>query len=166
MRFLMLLLFLFPLAPLKGDELPILVASYDLNDTHHFYQLSLSKSAADKIYKLIHNMGTLSWPKLLWKKKEMEKLGEQVDHVHPLRFLGVIMSNDHLKECMRNVADSPLKMNRFMNGLSDKLDKNFKNHNLLPHVAGFAETVNKDPYRIEDLIIKKKWRALVDYLME
>jgi hypothetical protein len=151
---------------MQGKDLPTLLASYDLNDTHQFYQLSLSQNASEKIHKLIHNMGTLSWPKLLWKKNEMEKLGEQVDHVHPLRFLGVIMSDDHLKDCMRNISDSPLKMNRFMNGLSEKLDKNFKKSNLLPYVAGFAETVKKDPYRIEDLVIRKKWHALVDYLLE
>ena len=166
MRLWLLLLLLSPFAHLRAEELPIVLASYDLNDTHSFYQLSLSQSAKEKIHKLIHNMGTLSWPKLLWKKKDMEKLGDQVDHVHPLRFLGVIMSDDHLKECMREIASSPLKMSRFMAGLSEKLEKNAKAHNLLIHVAGFAETVNKDPYRIEDLIIKKKWRALVDYLTE
>ena len=166
MKLLVLLFLLAPLSQVKGEELSELIASYDLNETHHFYELSLSESASAKIYKLIHNMGTLSWPKLLWKKRDMEKLGDQIDHVHPLRFLGVIMSNDHLKDCMREVRDSPLKMNRFMNGLSEKLDKNFKHHNLLMHIPGFAETVKKDPYRIEDLILKKKWRALVDYLLE
>ena len=85
-------------------------ASYDyqIGSVEPFYSLSLTSKDQERIFKLISNMGTLSWPKLLLKKREMEKIGDQIDSVHPMRFLGAIFSNPHLAQCMQSIYSSSL----------------------------------------------------------
>ena len=136
-----------------------------LEDSTHFHQLPITDKERGKIFTLISNMGTLSWPKLILKKKKLDKIGKDIDHVHPLRFLSVVFSQPHLKSCMREVAGSSLKWNRFIKGLSEKLKKNAKANNLMKHVTGFAETVGADPYECYNYLIKQDWEGFVRYLI-
>lgn len=158
MRYLLILLALF------GILGKIDAVEYSL-DPGHFHHLNVTQQERDKIFKLISNMGTLPWPKLLLKKNAMEKLGDDIDHVHPMRFLGVIFSNPHLKYCMGEVEKSGLKWGRFIKGLSKKMKKNHEMGNILPHITGFAEETGVDPDQCYEYLIKKDYEGFVRYLI-
>lgn len=134
-------------------------------DPSHFRNLTVTQQERDKIFTLIHNMGTLGWTKLLFKKSAMEKIGDEIDHVHPMRFLAVIFANPHLKYCMGEVEKSSLKWGRFIKGCSKKMKKNHKDGNLIPHITGFAEEVGVNPDDCYQYLIREDYEGFVKFLI-
>ena len=74
------------------------VNSYAQEDPYD--SLKISKVDKEKIEKLITSLGEKGVVSLLLEKSKIEKLGKDVNHVHPLRFLGTIFSNPYLKKCI------------------------------------------------------------------
>ena len=131
-----------------------------------FYLLPITKREEKIIARIITTMSDNSLYKLLWKKGEMERLGDQIHHVHPLRFLGAIFSKQKLKASMRTVRRSYFKWNGFMNGLNGRMDEEMRNDNIYPHLEGFAEYVNVDVDSVAHYIKRHDWEGLANFLIE
>lgn len=144
--------------------LPSLCAYSDA-EKRPYYELAVSGDERGKIHRLIDKLGNESLYHLLLKKREMERLGDEIDHVHPMRFLGVIFSNGHLKKSMKGVYDSSFKWNRFISGLSKKLKRNKRNGNVFQYSEGLAADTGKDAGEIRKKLNQEDWSGLVKYLM-
>lgn len=131
-----------------------------------YTKLSMSETDRQKTYDLIHKMGTLSWGSLLYRMRDMNKLGDDVDHVHPMRFIGYICGNDHLKSCLREVKGSSLKWTRFVDGFGGKMNKNFDANNLLKHIPGLCHETGANYDEVERLIQSRSWEALIGVLLK
>ncbi len=131
----------------------------------HFYSLTLSESDRKKTFELIHSLGTKEWYSLLWNKSHMEKIGDEVDKIHPVRFAGYIFANPELKSCMRSIREFSLKWNRFKNGFSGKMESNYSRRNVLPYLPGFCIETGADYEEVLRLVHARKWEGLLDYLI-
>ncbi len=149
----------------KTDELRFNVPE-NVEHTDLYAQLPITETEASLIYEIIDTISSTSWPKLLLIASEVERKGRRVDNVHPLRFLGTIFSNNHLKKCMIDLMDSFFQWNGFISGLAKRLGDENKRNNLLPYVPGFCRVVKANPDQVRFYIQRQKWEELVIYLIK
>ncbi|MBS0604370.1 MAG: hypothetical protein JSS60_04940 [Verrucomicrobia bacterium] len=129
-----------------------------------FSDLPITSSHRQKIYTLIHTMGTTSAPMLLFKKAELEQIGVDIQNVHPLKFLDYIFRHPSLPRDMASLAESSLKWNPFVGGLSEKLRREAST---LPGCkTGFARSLNVSLSDLEPFFARSDWDGLVKFLID
>ena len=136
-----------------------------LINTQLFYQLPLNDGDKELIYKIIDTMAKDNVIKLGLKRKSMERKGKKIRHVHPLRFLGYIFADRHLRHCMREISRSSFKWNGFIDGLKDRIKEEAARGNLNKYIHGFALHVNGDEQKITYYIENRDWEGLVRCLL-
>jgi hypothetical protein len=131
-----------------------------------FYQLPLLEEDKKNIQIIIKTMAEKGLIKLLLDRRYLEKKGDLVNYVHPLRFIGYIFSDEKLKDCMRQIRTSKFKWNEFIKGFSRRMDEEYSMDNLKHYIPEFVEQVHpQHPERIERFIKKKSWESLVADLL-
>ncbi len=119
----------------------------------------------NNIKKLITRLGNWGVARLLWHVKEMNRLGDRIRHIHPLCFLSYIYSEPELIQCMKLINRSYFKKKEFITGLSEKMDMEAGNDNLLPYVRDFSEKIGCEKW--EDIFMfldRHDWVGLLAYL--
>ncbi len=117
------------------------------------------------ISEIITTMAENNKLSLLLKQSYLRNLGAQINHVHPLKFLGAVFSNPMLKECMIEIFDDYFKRNGFMDGLGPSLTREAEKGKLDPLIKDFAVEVHVSPESIRPYFQKKDWEGLVRFLM-
>ncbi len=129
-----------------------------------FTALTISDIEQQKIYTLIHTMGG-SWWTLITKKGELERIGREIDHVHPLKFLDYIFRHPVLPKDMESIGKSSLTWKPFMDGLSSKLQR--ESATTLPACkTGFARSLNVKLADIDPYLSSSNWEGLVKFLID
>lgn len=135
-----------------------------------FYNLPMSEDQQNATSKLIKKMGDSGYWELLKIHKEMDKLGEKVIPVHPLRFIGYIYGNPSLKKRMSKILDDIFKRRSFLNGhgkkegFSQRMTKEGHNNNLMQYLPGFAQSIGVAQNSIEPYFHRHDWKGLLRYL--
>lgn len=138
-------------------------ASYD---PQLFYQLRLNEEDRHNIRKLIKNMADWSIWELLKKAGEMKKLGDKIAPVHPIRFIGFILSTPDLKKRLKTMREeSSFKWGKFIDGFGERMSKEFRHNNLYPYVPGFCQLLGRNPASVNHFIEKQDWDGLVGFLL-
>lgn len=130
-----------------------------------YYALPLTERQEREITTIVHAMGRDSIGKLLWKKKDLERMGRHIDNVHPLRFLGFIFKRPDLAEDVRTFRHSFFTWNQFIGGCKRKLILNNRTNNLKKYVPGFCHELGIDQKVIMHKINERDWDGLVDSLL-
>jgi len=131
-----------------------------------YSHLSINDEEAKTIWHIVDTIADHNPIMLGLKRGDLEKQGEKLSRVHPLRFLGTIFTDPHLKVCMRDIRGSIFKWMGFMGGLEDQLEVELERGNLIPYLPGFCKAVGANPDQVEALVRKKDWRGFVDYLIK
>lgn len=131
-----------------------------------FDKLPLNDHERTLIHKIVDTMARDNVIKLGLKRKTMEKKGKRIRHVHPLRFLGYVFADPHLKHCMREISRSHFKWNGFIDGMRDRIEEEAARGGLLPYLHGFAQHVHCDEEKARRYIEKRDWEKLVKFLLE
>lgn len=135
---------------------------------HHqsFFHLPLLEQDKKNIKIIIKTMAEKGLVKLLFDRRYLERKGDQVNYVHPLRFIGYIFSNQELKSCMRKIKESRFKWNEFISGFSRRMEEEYAVDNLQYYIPEFIEQVHpKHPERIKIFIEEKAWEGLIANLL-
>ncbi len=104
----------------------------------------------------------------------MAALGNKVQHVHPFKFLEIVLNTPHLKQSMLIVEDGflNLKWRGFFDGTSQspgfsaKCEREYARDNLAPYIVGFCQTVKANPEQVRFFVEKKEWENLVRFLVK
>ena len=104
--------------------------------------------------------------KLLMERKRLERWGEQIGHVHPVRFLGTVFTDPRLTYCMREIKRSSFKWDGFVDGFAERMQEEAEKNNLVKYVQGFAAAVNRDPEGLYPYFEKADFEGLVKYLLK
>lgn len=143
-------------------------ASHKEKDSHDlapFSKLPLTHDDEKTIYKIISTLGEKNIIALLFEKSDLERKGRQISYLHPLRFLGVIFSNHHLRSSMREVKKSGFKWDGFMDGLVPRMKEESARDNLMRYVSSFSKYLDVDPDRVTYYLKGRDWDGLVRYLI-
>lgn len=136
-----------------------------------YQQLVLTESEAKMIYQIIDSLGNLGLGKLFFRQSEMEALGNKVQHVHPLKFLEMVLLDPHLKEAMLKAESSTFKWRGFLNGSSGspgfvaKCNREADRNNFAPYIIGFCQVVKAHPEQVRPFIERRDWEKLVRFLI-
>jgi hypothetical protein len=130
-----------------------------------FYQLPLEDWESKIIYKIVSTMAEKNLLQLALEKKSMEKKGRQINHVHPMRFIGYVFSDPYLKNCMSVIRKSHFKWSNFVDGFGGRMREEFRNNNLMRHIPEFCQLVGADAQTVSQHIQNKDWDSLVKCLL-
>lgn len=131
-----------------------------------YQQLSISVTDKQNISSILTTMAENNVFKLLFQKKRLEKLGRDINHVHPIRFLGTVFSDQRLIHCMYEIRRSTFKWDGFLDGFSQRFKEEVKAGNVKPYIPGFAAALNIKAEDIQAYINYNDFEGLVIYLME
>lgn len=161
-------------AHLKIDQLlatvrgaPFLLSNateVDINDA--YYRLPLADWERKIIGKIVTTMAENNVLKLALKRKTMEKKGKQINHVHPMRFIGYIFADPHLKYCMQEIKESTFKWNGFVDGFSKRIKEEAGRNNLEVYIPGFAQSLGVSPDQVRSYIRDHNWEGLLRFLIK
>jgi len=128
--------------------------------------LLITPSEKQKIGQLLSTMANNSVFKLLFEKKRLERLGHDVNNVHPIRFIGTVFSDPRLVYCMRRIKSSGFKWDGFIDGFSQRFRKEIREGNIDVYLPSFAEALNVSLQDVQAYVNYKDFEGLVIYLME
>ena len=141
------------------------------HSTKVFYQLRLTVDDQSNISKMIKNLGELGWIGLLKKKSDMEKIGDSIIHVHPLRFLGHVVSNPSLKKQLPKIMGDFIKRKSFLNGhgkrigFAQRMTNEINRNNMMQYVPGFAQQIGVSKESLQKYFNNHDWESLIRDLM-
>ena len=133
-------------------------------DLEAFYKLTLRPKDAENIHYIVKSIAKCSYPSLLLRKRDMDRRGDSIRHVHPLRFLGYIFGDPQRKHYMHMIKKSMIKWSQFKAGLYPGLKREYNNHNLMPYLPAFAQIVDMDEKVLSHYIRKQDWEGFVHAL--
>ncbi len=131
------------------------------DSTMPFYQLPITEKEKRLINIIITTMAEKNILQLALVKRSMEKKGKKIDHVHPMRFLGYILSSSELRGCLRTIKKSSFKWDAFVGGFGRRMKEEYSNNNLYVHIPGFCQQVGGNPDVVTRYIHKKDWEGLI-----
>lgn len=122
-----------------------------------------------KIKEIIEGMDQMrSWSSFLSPGNgiRLKTLGDQIEHIHPFKFLGEIFSNPHLrrKACDFCRSSSFLK-EQFSKGVRRRMEQKANENMLEPYISAFAAKIPVNENDIRPFIQSRNWDGLIDFLL-
>lgn len=133
-----------------------------LPSTSNYEDLECIESDQIKIATIISTIANCNYFTLMMKAMTLYKLGNELEPVHPLKFIACIFSNTTLKEGMKKIKTDSFKWNNFINPFIDKMNKQ---ENLEAYIEGFAEEISTSQENITPFFVSRKWDELVLFLI-
>jgi hypothetical protein len=99
-------------------------------------------------------------------KGDLEEAGDRIDHIHPLRFLMTVFTDEELKVGIRNIRGKGWVWNHFLGGLKEALSAETKIGNMKnEYIQNFSQVVKINTALIQPAISQQKWDDFVDLLI-
>ncbi|MBU6384294.1 MAG: hypothetical protein KGQ49_04185 [Verrucomicrobia bacterium] len=128
-------------------------------------ELACSEQDRMDIYEIVSTVAEKNKLSLLFQQNYLREKGAQVNHVHPLKFLGVIFSNPHLKTCMFYIWDDYFKRTSFMADLAPALTREADKDKLQPYLQSFCKEVGAASESVKGFFESRDWDGFVLYLI-
>ena len=118
------------------------------------------------IFEIISTLGEKGKIQLLFKKTYLNQIGDSVRHVHPLKFLSVIILQPELKKDLRRILDDYFKRSGFMEEMNTSLSLHLAQGTLLPYLSDFCAEVGISYDLVQKYCYKKEWDKLIQFLAQ
>ncbi len=102
---------------------------------------------------------------LIWERKRLDDVGDEIMPVHPYKFLSTIILDPKLKNSLKNIFQYifPFKKMGFLAGVKKGMEREWGN--LETHMGEFASEMGTTCEKIRPLILAKDWNGLVCHLL-
>lgn len=145
----------------------VTIAEPQASDTASAYEkLPISVVDKQRISAILTTMAENSVFKLLFQKKQLEKWGREINHVHPIRFLGSVFADPRLVHCMFEIRRSGFKWEGFIEGFSQRFLEELNAGNVQAYIPGLAESLHLNSRDLMTYVQYKDFEGLVLHLME
>jgi len=137
------------------------LAENNENSADSEYFQALTPSQKQGIHYIITTLGSKSTISLLWYKGNLERAGDQINGVHPLRFWKEVLTDPKLKMYSRKISGMP------KNQMVGDFTKSFRvmaDQGLIKreYVQDFIEATGLDRQQINQMVSNGQWKQLVD----
>lgn len=129
------------------------------------FNLSLNSNDQYAITEIINAMGEKNIAGLLFDSFRLRRLGDSIQHVPPLQFLGFVLTNPHLKDCLKKISKSSFKWTPFIDGFGGNMEKEFLQGKLLPQLQGFSMLIGGSLDQLEGYVYQQEWDKFVKCLL-
>lgn len=110
-------------------------------------------------------MGEKNIARLLLDSSRLTGLGYSIENVPPLQFLGFILTNAYLKDCLRIISQSYFKWPPFIDGFGNNMEKEIAEGRLFEDLPGFAKLVGGRYRQLEMYSQLRDWNQFVRSLL-
>lgn len=151
--------------PILSNLEPPELAQHQEDPCLPYYELRLTPSDSQNIVKLITYLA-MSKPKILLNKNKVEKVGDDVRAVHPLRFIGHIISTPNLKKKLKKEIEGSLFVwGNFVKGFGERMSKEKSHGRLDRYIPGFCQHLGISEQTVHHYISQEKWEDFVKFLI-
>jgi hypothetical protein len=134
--------------------------------TFRNYYYPLSSNEKKDISFIVNTLGMSSLSKINKQKSALKSAGKRIDHIHPLRFLLTIFTDEQLKASIHALKDRSWMWTEFFSGLKDSLEAELNDDNMqMDIIQDFASQVGIQPDQITPLISQHQWNQLISTLI-
>ena len=119
----------------------------------------------ETITDIFLTMSEKTVPSLLFDAFRLTRLGDQIQHIPPLQFLGFLMTDPKLKDCIRIISRSYFKWPPFIEGIQNNMEREACQGSLFSDLAHFAKLVGGDYHKLKALCEQRKWEEFVRALL-
>ncbi|MEZ5315490.1 MAG: hypothetical protein R3E91_04695 [Chlamydiales bacterium] len=131
------------------------------------YSSAVTLEEWSDIHYIVNSLANQSLIAIAFMKTDLEAAGNRIDHIHPLRFLMTVFTDEELKVGIRNIFGRGWIWHHFINGVKDCLDTEANIGNLKDeYVYHFASIVAIHPHKILEPIHEQNWDQLIKILLE
>lgn len=131
------------------------------------YAVPVARQEKKEMTYIITTLANDSLLSIGTSRSSLKKAGDKIDHLHPLRFLMTIFTDEKLKAGVHAIRDrGGWTWEGFIDGITGSLKAEGGRNNLLPYVSDFAEKVKIDPSLILPSLEKGKWSDFVNLLID
>jgi len=129
------------------------------------FVLSLNSSEQYAITEIISAMGEKNVAVLLLDVIRLRRLGDSIEQVPPLQFIGFVLTNPHLKSCLKKISKSSFKWSSFIDGFGGNMEKEYFQGKILPQLQSFTELVGGSLEQLEGYVYHQEWEKFVKCLL-
>lgn len=132
------------------------------------YNILPTEQDKQNIKYIVKTLSTTSLLKLKGQEGALKKVGDRIDHVHPLRFLEVLFSNEEMKAYAHAVRGRTFFVwGEFFGGLKNSLQEESVRGNMTDaQIAQFSKNVGVPVASVQGLIKNRQWQQLYDTLLK
>lgn len=132
------------------------------------YDLPVTPDEKKDIRYIITYLSDKSLITLLRHKSSLEDAGDRINHVHPLRFLMCVFTDDELTSGIRGIYKrGGWVWSDFVHGLKESLKEEHQRNNLRDdQVVDFSKEIEMESSAMFSSIHNKKWNDFVIFLIK
>lgn len=125
------------------------------------YNAPMTEQEQRDIRFIIISLATKSHLSLLFERRALNRAGDRVAHVHPLKFLSFIFSDDELKNAVTKIRGIPWR--RFSKDMGASLGKSANRRNLKEeYLADYIQTVGVNEELMTTSIENGRWEDFIN----
>jgi L-rhamnose mutarotase len=131
------------------------------------YNIPISDSEKSSI-KFVVSTLSQGVPNTVVHSFKLLRIKSEILHVHPLRFLMTIFSDEEAKAQMKNLAKSDYCWKEFVKGVAESSKEEIEKDNIRPeHIQDFLETLEISQHfdKYHQFFKNQKWNEVVSHLM-
>ncbi len=128
-------------------------------------KLECTQNNKETIEFIIQTMAQNNVFSLGTRRNELNRMGDTLSGVHPLKFLETLFATEEMKEHVVEIFKSSFKRESLMAGLSGNLTVKSKMNDLDIYIDDFAKAVHVPKEEINPFFTSKDWDGLVRHLM-
>ena len=118
------------------------------------------------IYEIVSTVAEKGKVNLLINhQSDLREKGARIEHVHPLKFFSVILSNPQLKHCMNVICDDYFKRTNFVGDLISALKREAERGKTLIYLNEFGSAIGVPPESLRGYFDSKDWENMIYYLI-
>lgn len=130
------------------------------------YSASVTQAESNDIRFIVTSLADKSLMAIAFIKGDLEEAGDRIDHLHPLRFLMTMFTDEEMKVAIRNIRGRGWIWSNFAGGLKQSLATETRNGNMKDeYIIHFAQTVEVDVNHIYPAIAAHNWDHLLEVLI-
>jgi hypothetical protein len=148
------------------DYLDSIISLSPTPSSGSYEDLVCSDKDKENISRLITVLGESGYVGLLRHQFELIRLGREITHVHPLRFLGTILSDKALTRHVQAIYENTVKWKIFMYGLYKSLSAQQKYEQVSIYINDFAHEIGIDPDSLQEYVKAQAWEQMVVFLIK
>lgn len=128
------------------------------------YNKPVTQSDRNDIRYIVTNLANNSMINIMFNRASIERAGDRIDPVHPLKFLLVIFSDEEMKAAVHNIKGRSLIWKDFYAGLRDSLQNESNEHNLDQYIPDFAKQLGINPAPLGAAAEQHNWDKFLQIL--
>ena len=129
------------------------------------FRLVLNAYERFAISEIVVAMGEKNLAWLMLDSNRLTGLGNSIQHVPPLQFIGYIVHEPHLRENLRRIAKSMFKWPYMVDGFGANMERELAEGRLMLELPEFARFVGRDVERLEEYAKQHAWDEFVRALL-